>query len=301
MPKAASPSPTCPTPAIASWSKSPGLAAPARTVRAGGDAVDRRHPVAASRRSRKPSSSRRRRCRGRSRSRRPTTTVVTRDAIQARQLETVADALRTTPGFAVGRNGGRGALTSVFPRGGESDYTLVLVDGMRVNSFGGGFDFSLLPFGDVEQVEVVRGPQSAVFGADAIGGVVQLTTRRGGEPSIVGAGRRRRAVDAARAGRRARHGRSVVVRRRRRTQSERRLHRHGAGDRRDGVERRLGAVAGPRARRMDEERDHGGARGRALDRRRARQSRPVRQQPDWRVHGGRPRRRAARTRSASSA
>ena len=84
----------------------------------------------------------------------------------------------------MGRNGGRGALTSVFPRGGESDYTLVLVDGMRVNSFGGGFDFSLLPFGDVEQVEVVRGPQSAVFGADAIGGVVQLTTRRGGEPSI---------------------------------------------------------------------------------------------------------------------
>ena len=120
------------------------------------------------------------------------TTVVTRDAILTRQLETVADALRTTPGFAVGRNGGRGALTSVFPRGGESDYTLVLVDGMRVNSFGGGFDFSLLPFGDVEQVEVVRGPQSAVFGADAIGGVVQLTTRRGGEPSIAGAGRGRR-------------------------------------------------------------------------------------------------------------
>ncbi len=111
------------------------------------------------------------------------TTVVGSDEVRARQLENVADAIRTTPGFAVGRNGGRGALTSVFPRGGESDYTLVMVDGVRVNSFGGGFDFSLLPFGDVDQVEIVRGPQSAVFGADAIGGVVHLTTRHGGTPS----------------------------------------------------------------------------------------------------------------------
>ena len=71
----------------------------------------------------------------------------------------------------------------MFPRGGESDYTLVLVDGMRVNAFGGGFDFSLLPFGDVEQVEVVRGPQSALFGSDAIGGIVQVTTRQGGPPT----------------------------------------------------------------------------------------------------------------------
>jgi len=71
----------------------------------------------------------------------------------------------------------------VFPRGGESDYTLVLVDGMRVNAFGGGFDFSLLPLGDVEQIEIVRGPQSAVHGSDAIGGVVQLRTRHGGPPS----------------------------------------------------------------------------------------------------------------------
>jgi vitamin B12 transporter len=91
--------------------------------------------------------------------------------------------VRTVPGFTVGRSGGRGALTSVFPRGGDSDYTLVLVDGMRVNAFGGGFDFSLLPFGDVDQVEVVRGPQSAVFGSDAIGGIVSVTTRHGGSPT----------------------------------------------------------------------------------------------------------------------
>ncbi len=109
-----------------------------------------------------------------------TSTVITAADVRLRQIESVADALRTVPGFTVARSGGRGALTSVFPRGGESDYTLVLVDGMRANAFGGGFDFSLLPFGDVAQVEVVRGPQSAVYGSDAIGGIVQVTTTHDG-------------------------------------------------------------------------------------------------------------------------
>ena len=131
------------------------------------------------------------------------TTVLTAEQIAGRQWTTTADVLRLVPGFAVGQNGGRGALTSIFPRGGESDYTLVLVDGIRLNSFGGGFNMSLLPFGDVEQVEIVRGPQSAVFGADAIGGVVHLTTKHGGEPgaaaSIEGGGEETlRVVGAAR-------------------------------------------------------------------------------------------------------
>ena len=172
----------------------------------------------ASRRTPRPSSSRPRRCRGPcSESPASTTVVGRRRTSKARQLENVADALRTTPGFAVGRNGGRGALTSVFPRGGESDYTLVLVDGIRVNSFGGGFDFSLLPLGDVEQVEIVRGPQSAVFGADAIGGVVHLTTRQGGPPTA--SGQIEGGGQATRAGarRHARRGRRVVVRRQRRS------------------------------------------------------------------------------------
>ena len=110
-------------------------------------------------------------------------TVVSAEQIQSRQWTTTADILRHVPGFSVGQNGGSGALTSIFPRGGDSDYTLVVVDGMRLNSFGGGFDMSLLPLADVEQVEIVRGPQSAVFGADAIGGVVHLTTKHGGAPS----------------------------------------------------------------------------------------------------------------------
>jgi outer membrane cobalamin receptor len=114
-------------------------------------------------------------------------TVIPAAELRAEQIETVADALRSVPGLTVSRNGGRGGVTSVFPRGGESDYTLVLVDGIKVNAFGGGYDFSTLSSAGVERVEVVRGPESALFGADAIGGVVQVVTRRGGSPRIEGA------------------------------------------------------------------------------------------------------------------
>ena len=165
--------------------ESPGFASPARTVRTGAETtpIDLHLRIAPYSEAVVVASA----FVPRPRSESPaSTTVVSSEDVKARQLENVADVLRTTPGFAVGRNGGRGALTSVFPRGGESDYTLVLVDGIRVNSFGGGFDFSLLPLGDVDQVEIVRGPQSAVFGADAIGGVVHLTTRQGGRPTMSG-------------------------------------------------------------------------------------------------------------------
>ena len=107
-------------------------------------------------------------------------TVLTAADLQARQVETVGDALRVVPGLTVIRSGSRGAVTSLFARGGGSNYTLVLVDGMRVNSFGGGFDFGHLPVGDIERIEVVRAPESALFGSDAIGAVVDVVTRRGG-------------------------------------------------------------------------------------------------------------------------
>jgi outer membrane cobalamin receptor len=113
-------------------------------------------------------------------------TVMTSDDLASRQLESLTEALRLVPGFAVTRNGGRGALTSIFPRGGESDFTLVLVDGLPVNLFGGFFDFSQLAAGDIERIEVVRGPQSALFGADAIGSVVQVITRDGAGPLLEG-------------------------------------------------------------------------------------------------------------------
>jgi outer membrane cobalamin receptor len=107
-----------------------------------------------------------------------TVTVVSRAELEARQARTLGDALRTAPGLEVAENGVLGSLTSLFTRGGESDYTLVLVDGIRANAFGGGLDLSQVPLVDVERVEIVRGPQSAVFGSDAIGGVVQIITNR---------------------------------------------------------------------------------------------------------------------------
>ncbi len=113
-------------------------------------------------------------------------TVISGTELQTRQIVTVADALRAVAGLSIVRSGGRGAITSLFPRGGGSNYTLVLVDGMRLNSFGGGYDFAHLSADDVERIEIVRGPQSAVFGSDAIGGVVQIVTRRGGRPRVEG-------------------------------------------------------------------------------------------------------------------
>jgi outer membrane cobalamin receptor len=107
-------------------------------------------------------------------------TVITRADLESRQQQTVAEAMRSVPGFGVVQSGGPGHVTSFFPRGGESDYTLVLVDGIPQNSFGGGFDAAHLTTQDIERVEVVRGPQSALFGGGAIGGIIHVVTRQGG-------------------------------------------------------------------------------------------------------------------------
>ena len=109
-------------------------------------------------------------------------TALSRRDVEDRQFMTVADALRLAPGMSVAPSGGLGSVTSVFPRGGESDYTLVMLDGVKLNSFGGGFDFGHLTTFGFSQIEAVRGPQSAVFGSDAIGGVVQMRSRIGGRP-----------------------------------------------------------------------------------------------------------------------
>ena len=131
-------------------------------------------------------------------------TVISGRELQSRQQFTLGAALRSVPGLTVQQSGGPGTLTSVFTRGGESDYTLVLVDGVRANAFGGGIDLSQVPLEDVERIEVVRGPQSALYGSDAIGGVVQIITRSGGQPSaqaqIEGGGRDMRRASAATTG-----------------------------------------------------------------------------------------------------
>jgi vitamin B12 transporter len=107
------------------------------------------------------------------------TSTISADEIVARQSLVVSDLLQVVPGVIVNRSGGLGTITSLFIRGGESDHTKILVDGVPINEPGGAFDFSNLAPDDLERVEIVRGPQSALFGSDAMTGVVQFFTRRG--------------------------------------------------------------------------------------------------------------------------
>ena len=102
-------------------------------------------------------------------------TVVTRDESDDAQADRVVDMLRRVPGLAVVGSGDAGKLTSVFTRGTGSNQTLVMLDGVRLNSaFFGGFDWSRLSTAGLQQTEVVRGPYSALWGADAVGGVINL-------------------------------------------------------------------------------------------------------------------------------
>jgi len=96
-----------------------------------------------------------------------------------RDAPLVADLLRTTPGAMVVTTGAPGGVTSLFVRGGESNYNKVLLDGIPLNEPGGAFNFSNVTTDDLERVEVVRGAQSALFGSDAMSSVVQLFTKRG--------------------------------------------------------------------------------------------------------------------------
>ncbi len=111
------------------------------------------------------------------------TTVISGEEMERAGIEYVADALRRLSGLAVVRNGSFGAVTSVFVRGGESDHVQVLVDGLAVNEPGGNFDFGSLTTDNVERIEVVRGPLSALYGSDATSGIIHIFTRRGtGQP-----------------------------------------------------------------------------------------------------------------------
>ena len=116
------------------------------------------------------------------------TTVMTAPEIEQVGASSLADVVRFVPGLVVEGTGREGSRTSLSSRGGESDYNLVLIDGVRVNDGGGGFDVNRIAAGEIERVEVVRGAQSALWGSDAMGAVVQIFTKRGrsGSPSISG-------------------------------------------------------------------------------------------------------------------
>lgn len=106
-------------------------------------------------------------------------TVITGEELRVRGITRVSDALRAVPGAMLVQNGSTGSVNSLFLRGGESRYTKVLVDGVAVNAPGGFFDFSHLTTDNIERIEIVRGPGSVVYGADAVTGIVQIFTRQG--------------------------------------------------------------------------------------------------------------------------
>lgn len=114
-------------------------------------------------------------------------TVLNGDELRARGVLTVAEALREAPGATVVQSGSYGGVTSMFLRGGESRYTKVLIDGTPINAVGGTQFFENLSLDNVERIEVVYGPASALYGADAMSGVVQIFTKRGGGPTTLDA------------------------------------------------------------------------------------------------------------------
>lgn len=109
-------------------------------------------------------------------------TVIDAEQIQARQPESVFDLFRTVPGVHVSQMGDRGGVSSVSIRGAEANFTIVLIDGVRVNdptnSRGGSFDFATLNVADIERIEIVRGAQSSVYGSDGLSGVINIITHR---------------------------------------------------------------------------------------------------------------------------
>ncbi len=114
-------------------------------------------------------------------------TVITGEELVRRQVTYVSDALRQVPGVAVNRTSGFGSSTDVRIRGAEANQTLVLIDGVKVNdpALSSQFDFGNLLTTDIDRIEVLRGPQSVLYGSDAVGGVVNIITKRGsGGPRV---------------------------------------------------------------------------------------------------------------------
>lgn len=109
-----------------------------------------------------------------------TLTIVTGEELETRQIRIVSDALRAVPGVAVSRSGALGSFTQVRIRGAEANQTVVMIDGIKINDpFTSEVDFAHLLTAEVDRIEVLRGPQSVLYGSEAIGGVISIFTKRG--------------------------------------------------------------------------------------------------------------------------
>ena len=114
-------------------------------------------------------------------------TILSREMIEASEAESVLDLLQEAPFLHVSQTGGAGGLASVSLRGGDPNFTLVLIDGIPVNDptnlLGGSYDFSNLSTDQIERIEIVRGPLSSTYGSEAISGVIHIISRKGPGPS----------------------------------------------------------------------------------------------------------------------
>ncbi|MGD8173922.1 TonB-dependent receptor domain-containing protein [Vibrio sp. TRT 21S02] len=104
------------------------------------------------------------------------TTVISKQEIEDIQAKSLVDVLKRVPGVEVAQTGGRGHSASIFMRGYNSDHVLILVDGVRIDTAAGGISFNHIPLGTVERVEVIRGAGGALYGSDAVAGVINIIT-----------------------------------------------------------------------------------------------------------------------------
>lgn len=114
-------------------------------------------------------------------------TIITSKDIETHQYQTIIDALKSVPGLSVAQSGSTGTLTSIFSRGASSNQTLVQINGIAINdpsSPGGAANLANIPLDNVERIEIVRGPQSALYGSQAMGGVVNIITKSGARAPV---------------------------------------------------------------------------------------------------------------------